>query len=148
MEVPGLGVKSELQLPACTTATAMQNLSRICNLHHSSWQCQILNPLSEARDPTLILTVPSWIRFHCATLGTLSSSFLNLHPSVPLYVAYILKSQKPLCHPTAAPRSQAFCSPIPTLTLWPGGCTPSESGHAGFQDSSNGDNLTFQKWKQ
>ena len=54
MEVPRLGVESELQLPAYATATATatsdQNL--VCNLHHSSWQCQILNPLSETRDRT------------------------------------------------------------------------------------------------
>ena len=34
----------------------------ICNLHHSSRQCQILNPLSKARDRTLNLMVPSRIR--------------------------------------------------------------------------------------
>ena len=32
------------------TATATWNLSRVCNLHHSSRQCWILNPPSEARD--------------------------------------------------------------------------------------------------
>ena len=47
MEVPGLGVY--------TTATATRDLSRICDLHHSSWQHQVLNPLSEARNRTLIL---------------------------------------------------------------------------------------------
>ena len=52
MEVPSLGVESELQLPAYTTAIAMQNLSRVCALYHSSWQHQTLNPLSESRDPT------------------------------------------------------------------------------------------------
>ena len=36
MEVPMLGVKSELQLPAYTTATATQDPSHICNLHHSN----------------------------------------------------------------------------------------------------------------
>ena len=50
MEVPRLGVKLELQLLAYTTATATQDPSRICDLHHSSWQCQTPNPLSEARD--------------------------------------------------------------------------------------------------
>ena len=40
---------------AHTTATAMQDLSRVGDLHHSSWQCQILNPLNEARDRTHIL---------------------------------------------------------------------------------------------
>ena len=52
MEVPILGVKLELQLLAYATATAMQELSCICNLHHSSRQPQILNPLSKARDQT------------------------------------------------------------------------------------------------
>ena len=52
MEVPRLGVELELQLPANTTATAMLDPSQVCNLHHSSGQHQILNPLREARDPT------------------------------------------------------------------------------------------------
>ena len=60
-EVPRLGVESELQLLAYATATAMWDLSTICNLHHSSWQCQILNPLSEARDQTCILMDASQI---------------------------------------------------------------------------------------
>ena len=50
MEVPRLGVNSELQLPTHITATATWDLSPLCNLHHSVWQRQILNPLSEARD--------------------------------------------------------------------------------------------------
>ena len=50
MEVPGLGVESELQLAAYTTASAMWDLSRICDLYLSLWQHQILNPLSQARD--------------------------------------------------------------------------------------------------
>ena len=36
MEVPRLGVESELQLPATATVTAMQDQSHLCNLHHSS----------------------------------------------------------------------------------------------------------------
>ena len=55
MEVSRLGVESELQLLAYATATIMPDLSCVCNLHHSSWQCQILNALSEARDQTCIL---------------------------------------------------------------------------------------------
>ena len=50
MEVPRLGVKSELQLLAHIPATATADPSHGCNLHHSSQHCQILNPLSEARD--------------------------------------------------------------------------------------------------
>ena len=37
-------------LQAYTTATATQHPRHGCNLHHSSWQCWILNPRSEARD--------------------------------------------------------------------------------------------------
>ena len=35
-EVPRLGVKLELQLPAFTTATATPDLRLVCDLHHSS----------------------------------------------------------------------------------------------------------------
>ena len=45
----------ELQLPAYTTGTAMPDLSRICDLNHSSRERQILNPLNGARDGTRIL---------------------------------------------------------------------------------------------
>ena len=55
MGVPRLGVELELQLLAYATATAMPDLSCICKLRCSSWQLQILNPLSEARDRTCIL---------------------------------------------------------------------------------------------
>ena len=70
MDVPRLGVESELQLPAYTRATAMPDSSLVFDLHHSSQQCQILNPLSEARNWTCDLMVPSWISFHCAARGT------------------------------------------------------------------------------
>ena len=38
MEVPRLGVESELQQPAYTTATAIRDPNHIHDLHHSSWQ--------------------------------------------------------------------------------------------------------------
>ena len=69
MEIPRLGFQSELQLLAYTTAAATQDPSCICNLYHSSWQCQILNPLNEARDQTCNFMVPSWILFRCAKTG-------------------------------------------------------------------------------
>ena len=67
--------ESELQVQAYATATAMPDLSHICNLHHSSRQHQILNPLSKATDRTRNLMVPSWIRFCCATMGTRDDVF-------------------------------------------------------------------------
>jgi len=61
MEVPRLGVKSELQLLPYTMATTTWDLSHICSRHHCSWQCQILNPLSKAKDRTHILMDPSQV---------------------------------------------------------------------------------------
>ena len=49
MEVPRLEVQSELQLPIYTTATARQDPSQVCDLHHNSQQCWILKPMSKAR---------------------------------------------------------------------------------------------------
>ena len=57
MEVPWPRVESQLQLQAYTTATAMPDLSCVCDLPHSSRQCRILNPLNEAR----IELESSWI---------------------------------------------------------------------------------------
>ena len=52
-----LGAKSELQLSAYTTATATQDPSRVCDLHHSSRQRQILNLLME----------PEWFLVGCVS---------------------------------------------------------------------------------
>ena len=76
MEVPRVGVESELQLPTYTTATTTWDPSRVCNLHHSSWQRQNLNPLGEARDRTLILIGTSQIPFRCASMGIPSAYFI------------------------------------------------------------------------
>ena len=68
MEVPSLGVELELHLPAYTTS--MPDLSHVCELHHNSQHCWILNPLSKARDQTYVLMDTSQICFSCATMGT------------------------------------------------------------------------------
>ena len=70
MEVPRLGVESELQLPAYAIGTAMQDQSHVYDLHHSSRQRRIPNPLSKARDRTHNLMVPRQIHFCCAMTGT------------------------------------------------------------------------------
>ena len=36
MEVPRLGIQSEKELPAYTTATATSDPSHVCDLHHNS----------------------------------------------------------------------------------------------------------------
>jgi len=78
MEVPRPGVESELQLTAYASATAMPDPSHTCDLHHSSRQRWILNPLSEANDQTCNLMVPSWILFCYAMVGTPVYLFFTL----------------------------------------------------------------------
>ena len=83
MEVPSLGVKSELQLPAYATTTATP--SHICNLHLSSRQGWILDPRSQTRDQTRKLVVSSRLCFRCATTGA---------PEMYLKAGSILDSEK------------------------------------------------------
>ena len=61
MEVPRLGVELELQPLAYTTTIAKWNPSLIWDLHHSSPQHRILNPLREDRDQTYTLMDTSWV---------------------------------------------------------------------------------------
>ena len=77
MEVPRLGVQSELQLLAYITATAMPDPSCICDLHHSSQQCQILNHCARPG----IEPASSWVLVgfvnHRAMKGTPIATFLD-----------------------------------------------------------------------
>ena len=71
MEIPKLGVKSELQLHTVCDP------SHFYILNHSSRQCPSPNPLCEARDGTRILLMnTSWIHFCFTTTGTPSISLL------------------------------------------------------------------------
>ena len=83
IEVPRLGVESELQPPAYNTATATPGLSYVWDLHHSSWHWQIINTLNETRDQTFILMDTSWVRFHWATMGTHRTITFKHCPEVP-----------------------------------------------------------------
>ena len=79
MEVPGLRIELELQLLTYTPTTATSDPSRVCDLHHSSQQRWILNPLSQARDRTYNLMIPSqWIRFHWATDRNFKTIYLPI----------------------------------------------------------------------
>ena len=74
MDILRLGFELELELLAYTTAIATQDVSHVCDLHHSSWQRQILTPLIEARDGILVLMNTSQICFCCTTVGTLENN--------------------------------------------------------------------------
>ena len=60
MKVPLLGVELELQLLAYATAIETGDPSLICKLHHTSWQCWMVDPLSKPGDRTHILM---YVRF-------------------------------------------------------------------------------------
>ena len=87
MKVFRLGAELELQLPAYTIASTWQDLSHVCDLHHSSWQHRILNFLSEARDQTHILMDASGIHCHWATMGT-PQNFSNKYILDPRTLTY------------------------------------------------------------
>jgi len=77
MEVPRLGVELELEPLTYTIATAIWDLSCVCNLYHSSWQHRILNPPSKPR----IKPMSSWMPIR----------FSNLWATIwtPHYIVYI-----------------------------------------------------------
>ena len=59
------------------TATAMQDLSHICDLHYSSRQYWILTPLSEASDWTQVFMDGSGVHFSWATTGTVGRFWIR-----------------------------------------------------------------------
>ena len=84
MEIPWLGSNQSYRCWPTPQPLQCWGPSRAFDLHLSSRQRQIPDPLSEARDRTRILMDPSWIRFHCATVGTPGeimslSAFLQHH---------------------------------------------------------------------
>ena len=108
MDIPRLGIESELQLPPYASTTATPDPCYICNLHHSAQQCQILNPLSRARVWIHILMHTSRVHDHWAT-RELQGSFLftNGYPefvgktilsSSNYIVTFIYENISCLCH--------------------------------------------------
>uniref|UniRef100_A0A8D1DAB5 tRNA (32-2'-O)-methyltransferase regulator THADA n=1 Tax=Sus scrofa TaxID=9823 RepID=A0A8D1DAB5_PIG len=74
----GWELELELQLLAYTTATAVWDPSCICDLHHNSQQCWMLNPLSEARNRTCYFRDTSWVFLPLTPL------FFKICPNVSL----------------------------------------------------------------
>ena len=64
VEVPRLG--GGIRATAAGLHHSHSNATQLhfCDLHHSKWQHQTLNPLREDRDRTLILMHTSWISYH------------------------------------------------------------------------------------
>ena len=81
--------ESELQLLAYATATATWDLSHVCNLHQSSWQCRILNLMSGARGRTCILMDTSQIRYLWAKTGTPKNLYFDTHWHRSAYLCQI-----------------------------------------------------------
>ena len=78
-------------------AIATWDPSCVWDLHHSSQQCRILIPLSEARDRTGNLMVPSQIHFCWAMMGTLVTlSYLHPDPKLgqPKWLPFHWNKQK------------------------------------------------------
>ena len=82
------GFTLELQPLNYTTGTATPDPRLIYDVYHSSWQCQILTPKSEARDQTYILMDTSWVcnpmnhnRNSCFSVPLVDESLLLLTKS-------------------------------------------------------------------
>ena len=60
-------------------------------LHHSSWQCWILNPLSKARAPTHILMVTSRVHYRWATTGTPDHFLMCLSTFYKVFVKFLAR---------------------------------------------------------
>ena len=62
MEVSGPGGQiGAAAAGRCHSHSKMPDMSPVCNLHHSSRQHQILNPVNEARDQTCMLMDAGWV---------------------------------------------------------------------------------------
>ena len=85
-------------------------------LQPTSQQCQILNPLSEARYRTRNLMVPSQIRFCCTTMGTLATRNLNGGTGANSYKAQQKFRSWDITAPELALITGSIEAPIPSNT--------------------------------
>ena len=86
MEIPRL--RGPVGATAASLRQSHSNAGSVCDLYHHPQQCQILNPLSEARDQTSNLMVPSWIRFCCTMTGTPDLIFSIISLPYPNFLPY------------------------------------------------------------
>ena len=104
----------------------MWDPSHMCDLHYSSQQHGILNPLSKARDGTCILVDTSQIRFCWATLGTPQGAISIIYSKMcTIYLFHVgPEDMKNKIH-TDPPSCSFFSwgetgiSPIGTNVKWP-----------------------------
>ena len=91
MEVPGPGAELEPTLLTYTTVAVTLELSNICDLHHTLWQCLILNPLclplpSLQRThlpPLMPLIFHGYCLTHCFALRIQVLPHFQCSPSIP-----------------------------------------------------------------
>ena len=86
----------------------MSDLSCLCNLHHSSLQCQILNCLSKNRDWTCILRNASQICFCWAMMG--APVFFIDDCSAVLAVIFVSSWEEVSWSPTSLSSCLLLCS--------------------------------------
>ena len=96
MEVPRLGTNQSCSHWPTQFAIATQGLSYICDQHHVSWKCWILNPLSKARDWIYIFMDTSWACYYWATRRT---PLLSLIFPIWLFCLFIVSFPFYFCLP-------------------------------------------------
>ena len=87
----------------------MPDQSCICNLHNGSWQHQILNPLSKARDQTCVLMDTSQIHFHWAMMRTPQKFhfiYLFLFFIIIFFLSFVFSKSAPMAYGSSQARGQ------------------------------------------
>ena len=74
----------------------MTDLSHVCNLHHSWWQCQILNPLRKTRDWTHILMGPNWAPWPLSHKGNSLRIILCRVPTSKVFKGMMANTEFPV----------------------------------------------------
>ena len=110
MEVPRLCSNRSYSCQPTLRPQQLPDLSRIHDLHYCSQQCWILNPLSGARDQTLVLMDTSWVCYHWAIMGTLyhKATFKKISSRVSIMAQWL----------TNLTRNHEVSGSIPGFAQW------------------------------